>query len=252
MRKKKPEKKKLSNWLVGGLVLLALLIPSAIKTSKPKRSDLRNYLSKTVVRIFDEYRFSGGTGFHIKTRSGEVLLLTNGHVCQLAEDEVLIAEHMGREKKVKIIKEDPFSDLCVVEPFQTDHYLTLSGLEPNPGEMIHILGHPGLLDQTMVSGEYIQKALFKVGFSSVSKEDCDATPKYKYGLIGYIFGVPIQSCYYNMKSYVSNAFTIGGNSGSPVVNDQGNVIGVLFAGSAQQHISLIVTWYQVKEFLSNF
>jgi V8-like Glu-specific endopeptidase len=61
------------------------------------------------------------------------------------------------------------------------------------------------------------------------------------------------ACFRSYQSYATTATTYPGNSGSPVVNKYGNIIGVLFAGSSKEEKdNYLVPVSEVKRVLSKF
>ena len=72
---------------------------------------------------------------------------------------------------------------------------------------------------------------------------------------------PMQQLFYGIefaclrpyRSYSTTAVSYPGNSGSPVVNKYGNVIGVLFAGSnEQERDNYVVPLAELKRVLNKF
>ena len=67
-----------------------------------------------------------------------------------------------------------------------------------------------------------------------------------------IYGIEF-ACIRKYRSYSTTAVAYPGNSGSPVVNRYGNVIGVLFAGSSQQERdNYVVPLAELKRVLNKF
>ena len=67
---------------------------------------------------------AGGTGFHFKTQSNSIYIITNAHVC--GDNKTLIASQGEVGKVVKVIKKSKKFDLCIVEPLLQDGITDLS------------------------------------------------------------------------------------------------------------------------------
>ncbi len=65
-----------------------------------------------------------------------------------------------------------------------------------------------------------------------------------------MFGI-LDVCMEEVLAYRTTAVSLPGNSGSPVVDYKGNVIGVLFAGDSEVHWGLVITLDDVRDFLAD-
>jgi len=159
------------------------------------------------------------TGFEVKAPSGKIYTLTNAHVCELQKDGFLLVEekrHSDRfiPRRVLEIYED--NDLCLVEGMEGYSGLTLAD-DITVGQSAWEIGYP--LGQEL----NISKGCIK-GFNTVLKQYAAQTD------------VP----------------TFPGNSGSPLVNMYGNVIGVVFASNPRTAWGSAVPLEMVKQFLKAY
>lgn len=192
----------------------------------------------------------GGTGFHVKAESGDVYILTNQHICDGAKDGVVKVVHPKTKTEVskKIIEISNKHDLCLVEALPGYDGLDVASYS-SVGEDITLIGHPNLRPLTMTKGEYISRTVIQLAnFDIKTEAECkgewysDPMLKMFTGLDGI--------CLEDFAADQLTAISYPGNSGSPVVNKWGNVVGVLFAGNRSIiNDSYMVPLKYVKEFL---
>lgn len=187
----------------------------------------------------------GGTAFLLNDthESGLKLIVSNRHVCESAAD--IIAELTSGEdtdgaeffalrqgdalyltRRLAVSEE---TDLCVLEaPAEVSRYatgLTTSENEPRPQEHVVVFGHPFL--RPLTRNEGLALNIF---------ED----PMEPERLIR---GIP------PMRIGRMNFIILPGNSGSPLLNDQGKVAGVIFAMETASKNGLYIPVNDLKRFL---
>lgn len=209
----------------------------------------RSQIGDNVVRVFNMEGTSGGTGFHIKTESGKVYILTNKHVCALADaNNTVTIEKQGEKYVRQVFKRYTKHDLCLIDAISQDHDSIDLASSISHGEDIIVVGHPGLRQLTLAHGEYIGKEIVHLS-SLVDKEsECLNGKVHEDPIVTMMFGKLI--C---VEAFVSAAISspiYGGNSGSPAVNKFGNLVGVVFAGNrGQANDGYMVPLRFVKDFL---
>lgn len=197
------------------------------------RASLRNKIGKEVVKIVNEVGNSGGTGVYIKLPSGNVAILTNAHVCGVKNEQNMVWVLNDEDRAIprKVLEESKTSDICLIEGLPDHRGLDL-GEDPSFGDNIYIVGHPRLMPTTMVNGEIFTKqfvdVLIAISIVPISSDSCNL-PKNRVEKEDSFFG-PVWLCLEHIESYISTAQILPGNSGSPVVNDSGKLVGLAYAG----------------------
>jgi len=208
----------------------------------------RYSIGDQVVKIIGE----GGTGsgFHVKAPSGKTYILTNEHVCQVADKhEKVIVENEKSSIPRRIIAKYQYHDLCLIEglPGYESGLDIAKNLEI--GEDIILIGHPSGRPLTLSKGEFIFSRVISLPKLEIrSEEECQKKSGDWFSFLGF-FNVCLVS---SMANGITNP-SYPGNSGSPVINKWGNVVGVLFAGNRDQlNDNYMVPLNEVKNFLKDY
>ena len=180
-----------------------------------------------VVAGKDEYvPIGGGTGFAI----GEREIMTANHVCKALDtpgNVIRLSFYTGIyeakfDDNLVAIKRDESRDLCILFMYSSPlKPIKFSGTWPKMGDKIFIFGAPAHQAFVLTSGYYGQNLHVKIS----GKDIWSAT---------------------------LSAPAFPGNSGSPVLNDKGEFIGVLIAGfPAYHHLTITPSYLGVKKFLED-
>jgi S1-C subfamily serine protease len=212
---------------------------------------LRWEVGESVVQVLRPDLRGGGTGFAVKADSGDEYIATNHHVCNAAENGWVVIKRDGKEGTFKrVIYKDSKADLCLIQGDKRLAPLTI-GSDPEKGDLHYIVGHPGLRQLTISKGEFIGFDIVRLLDQVKTRGECRGLVQELSKLGQLMYGVEFV-CIRSYKSYASTAIAFGGNSGSPVVNKYGNVIGILFAGTNQVTDSYLVPVYELRRVLSKF
>jgi S1-C subfamily serine protease len=251
---------KLLSYRITRLVIIsALIICGVLFGNRAHKAYLYNYKGSSVVMLkgFFAGQNSGGTGFQVETRNGNQYTMTNYHVCMLGgkSKTLLASQNNGKSVNLKILYYSKLHDLCLLEPIKELKPLKLAN-NAITHEEVHIVGHPRLELRSFESGSIVSKKIIRIIIPTLREHACKSgkeilpfmfiTPKLKRLLETYKF------CGETLVAVHTNAISYGGNSGSPVLDDFGNIVGVLFAGTRGiPTSSLIVPLESVKAFLYN-
>lgn len=239
--------------VLSSVALTATIIYGAIVAPEIHNKYLRYEVGESTVKVLHPYLNGGGTGFAIQAASGKQFIMTNAHVCNGVQvlGNVRLKLPDGKEVSRKVHKIDTVHDLCLIEGVKELKPLDI-GSDQSKGDQLYVVGHPGLRQLTISHEEYIGRTSIELDYDVKTKQECP----YK------IIDIPAPWNFFLGKNFVclrdypaleTTAVIYGGNSGSPVVNKWGNLIGVAFAGNSQQeHNNFVIPLRYVRLFLSKF
>lgn len=202
--------------------ILMLLVTITLVSCSNRNPDLNEVAKENVVpyvhkmMMYDSSNVlvGTGTGFDVEFK-GKVYTLTNKHICQQymaietsnqgAGGGIYMYQTFQVQKengeKLKILKISQDHDLCLLET-KAEKGLKIARQDVELHDSVTVVGHPRGLPLTV-----------RHGTMTASMND----------IMPWVKATPI---HYNLLSVVA----YGGNSGSPITNKYGEVIGVLFAG----------------------
>ena len=265
--------KTLSKSTIAALSILGIVACGALLFE----SYIYDYKGASVVKLTRTHLGrSGGTGFAITAPSGKKYTLTNAHICRIAKSLVAHKQD-GSTQKVKVVKIYENHDLCIMEPVDGLRSLKIAN-NIFSHERVWLVGHPALRGLTLESGHFVGTQIITLmtrctplevnnyvskltsRMKEIEKKLKNAknsvdSIKLSFEYIELIFQLQrarMGYCLKRLESQHINNIAYGGNSGSPVVDKFGNVIGVLFAGRRDQPTaSYTVPLKEIKEFLKD-
>lgn len=196
---------------------------------------------------------SGATGFIARGKSGKKYIITNAHVCGLAEDGKVFVYYWGDEYRLQVIKKYATNDLCAIEAPKTAGLAVNIAKSFKEGEAAYAIGHPLLEPLTITLGELSGPVSVSVLIAkNVKPEECTGET-FRFidlsGTLDDIFGTS-NVCIRDLEAEASTVSILPGNSGSAVVNTFGSVIGVAFAANEPGTRSYIVPLSDLRAFLN--
>lgn len=229
------------------LLLLALaLIGANYVLTYDKSRAVATSEGKSIVRVLRPDKKSGGTGFVAESpTSGGRYVVTNNHVCGVAVDGhvVLDSPEMARDMRARVIERNAAEDLCLIEAPAGLEPLKLANRPAGLLDRVYVAGHPRLMPLTVTTGLIRQMPkMWEIGIGEVGPdEECEDGAKE----VSFIF---IKVCFRSFYAYEMTAPILPGNSGSPVLNSDGEVVAVVFAGG--DSVSLAIPAQALRNFLS--
>lgn len=192
------------------------------------------------------------TGFEIRAKSGKIYTLTNAHVCGLQKDGVIMIEdklnsHRFIPKRVIEVYED--NDLCLVEGMDNYQALELAD-NLDVGDLVTSVGYPMGGPMNVSSGRVKNFDNVEIIDSGTKPEDCIGKHKAPRSY-DTIFGA-MNVCVIERYAVETDVTTFPGNSGSPLVNIYGNVVGIVFASNNQTHWGDAVPLFFIKDLLKAY
>ncbi len=197
--------------VVAAAACLSSLALVASLTTFLIKSDPRDSVVKLV-------GLAGGscTGFELKTPDGTQVTVTNKHCCEAGITNAFVNDHI---LPLNILSVAPTTDLCILQGIGNLPALDLADEAPQNGDDLTVIGYGLGFGPTTSNGKFVQV---------IAGDMLDV-----YG------------------AYYLTAQILPGNSGSPVLNSRGQVVGVAFAsGGAVAFRALAVSLDDLRWHLS--
>jgi serine protease Do len=167
-----------------------------------------------------------GTGFSIFADQNGSSIITNKHICAAPDAYYELTDSRGKTHTATLIRTARGADLCLLHTNDKIPPVRLAQNDARQGDHVNAIGAP-----------YGMLPLFTDGFVSGGKwvdikEDDEL--HFEVHFYSELVSIPVYP----------------GNSGSPVFNDAGKVVGVVFAGLHNaDHMTLIVPVSEIHKFL---
>lgn len=207
-------------------------------------ADPYELLAQTVVQV--DGAACKGSGSVVRAKSRLTYILTNAHVCHCAnyKNKVFSTRESGALISGAIVKEDWGKDLCAVKVEEQPTTL-LMGDSPNSFTVIYTRGYPGER-LTTSKGHMSSLTEWQLSMSIEDLGECPKGSKKEYDTSGIL-----RYCTFHFVSRLSNLYARPGSSGSPVVDGDGGLVGVVSSWHTDSDYDAgLVPYSDVKNFLS--
>lgn len=239
---------------LGHIVVLATLVciggtlfhssKRALKDVRPKNAA---EFAQTSAMITINDKNSGGSGVILSSSEKESLILTNKHVCEVIQGTGLVTTS-GKDYKIKQFKVYKKHDLCLIKIEANLKVNTVVATQDPPlYSHAYVSGHPSLLPHVLTDGYFSDKKQIEIMTDIRPCKD----EEFETNAMQCIFmgGIPVIK---KFDSQLVTATIMPGSSGSGVFNEQGEISGLIFAGSAQGlSYGFIVPLSYIQDFLKN-
>lgn len=226
------------------LIAFGTLITSVLstKTIKPKTGAEYSLTSVMITRYDGR---SGGSGVILSSSKNSSKILTNAHVCEVIAKGGIVRSDTARGV-VKSYKVSDVHDLCLITTNNNFKVNTVVAQEtPELYQDAAVVGHPALMPTIVTKGVFSQKELITVVVGSRPCTDEEKTDS-RTGVICFFMGaMPLIRTF---EAQVVSSTIMPGSSGSPVFNMNGEISGLVFAGSGNFGYAYVVPF----EYISNF
>lgn len=226
---------------IGFIGLFLILVGSEL--TKPSE-DYRQ--SRSIVKILTADESGGGTGWGATTKRGKKVIVTNDHVCEVQSGGfVTVEQSSGNKLRKKVLTRNAQRDICLVQGTDIPS-LTLSDEPAKRFDTVKIFGHPFLDPAQPATGAYIGDAL--VPFYEMAGNGGKCTEGTEERQVDTFFGA-ITVCVRIEELGLTTVPTFPGNSGSPVLNARGEVVGIINSGDNRTNHGAFVPLPYLREML---
>lgn len=214
-------------------------------TSKKHKTDESKAQAAVKITRLDER--SGGTGVVLESSTTESIILTNSHVCGVVENGGIVSNNYGRGFVTSYTRSN-IHDLCLITVSANFHTGTAVASEPAKlTTTAAVSGYPRLNPNVITRGSFGDHQITSVMIGMRPCTEADLGDPTNAAICMFIGGFPIIRTY---DAQFIGATIQAGNSGSAVYNEDGEIAGLVFAGSGDFGYASIVPYEYVFNFLN--
>lgn len=233
------------------IVVLGITGAVSIDNVKDKSLDVMNNVSESVYSI---HNLQGrGTGWITTAKSGKKVMVTNVHVCD-SDLPVMFTEKDGKQYILPILGKDPSHDICVLAAPKNSVPLELAD-EVLENETAYSVGFPTIDFMSSQKGLIKGYSRLKMHYDGLPLDQCKGK-KFKIETHdveqrdGSIKAEKL--CMFSAEAVVTTIQIDGGASGSPILNEDEEVIGMTMVRSGNINWAQGVPLKNLKAFLNKF
>lgn len=210
-------------------IAIVAAITSLILNSCGSPSDA--YLKSRVVKLVSDK--GSCSGEQIRAPSGVDYILTAGHcnVLEQADHTITAITEDGRQLRRRVVAEDMNSDLLLLEGIPHMRGLDIASTAQGD-QHVRTFTHGAGFSTYKTDGQLIEEKHVQIleSFANSGEELGECVGK-KHTIVDVptIFG-DVKACLLELDEMASTAFIVPGSSGGLVVNDSGDLVGVVSAG----------------------
>lgn len=229
---------------IGGAIVYGLSLGYLIHKASKEQS-----ITDATVMI-TRLNGGGGSGVIIENSAQGSIILTNNHVCEAIMDGGVVTTTKGKQTLIVTYNPDYLHDLCLISVAEDlGVSAKVAKHAPKPYSEATISGHPALLPNVVAKGHFSGKKIIQVlvGFKPCTKELLEENPDVA-GVCMFFGGMPLVKTY---ESILVTAMIMAGSSGSAVYDNNGDIAGLVFAGSGDLSYAYTVPFEYVSMFLDS-
>lgn len=232
-------------------IVLSIMVGISIAASGPRDigAEMLQSHAKAIFMITPPSRDNTGcTAFNVRVPSGAKFMVTNEHCSALAENGLVRAHYTdGRTALVRLIEVSAKTDLSLFQAVPDAPALEIANWH-NLYARLNVVGHPRLAKNTYSEGRVVGRDFVDIVEQSIPLDKC-VGPRLMVRNITIFFGIKIPMCVKSTEAIQTSVVIYGGNSGSPVMDDDGQVVGVMFAGDTTTNYGSMVPLDALNDFI---
>jgi Trypsin-like peptidase domain len=240
-------KQKIITKVIASTLIVTVLCQVILRDSYPD-----SYFINRAVRIVNAEHSCSGE--QIIAPSGKEYILTAGHCRAIADKDgnVKVILENGAELQRRIIAEDPTSDLLLIEGLPNLSGIYIANNAYRRGKIKTYTSGGGLATYR-TDGEIAQlEKQLMIGLYIIETPEQEAGCHQEKNDIYELPFLGIKICILSVIETAITAPIVPGSSGGMVVNESGQLIGVVSAGGGDSIIGYTVTLDDIKDFLAGY